>query len=287
MTFRQSTNGISKTKDGDYEIVFSNNDVLLDDAHAEGQAYIAAPVAYRGFLRKPGVDLRSTGRGFWEATFTYGPTQPDDEEPDTSLGTLEIDSSGGTQHTNQCISQVAYPDGKYQGLVSSKVVGWHRDGVNGVDIDIPGTTYTLTRKFSPAFITGDYLHTLGKLRGKTNNSPYTIAWAFMGQRYSIDFDEGELRFLSHRAKTDFTKSGAGIWEISYSFLYSENKTDFTIAQDKDGNDITFQLLKGHDYVWVVYEKKEITTPPATIEVPQAVFAAKMYEDADFTAEIGF
>jgi hypothetical protein len=285
MTFRQTINGINKTKDGDFELIFSNGDVILDDLQAEGQAYAAAPLTYRLYPRKPGVEMRSTGRGFWEATFTYGPVTQDEEEPG-SLGTIEIDGAGGTQHTNQCISQIAFPEGKFQGLVDAKVVGWHRDGVNGTDVDIPGTTYTLTRKWLPNLITGDYLKGLGKLRGKTNRSPYTISWIFQQNNYSIEFDEGELRFLNHRAKTDFTKNGVGVWEISYSFLYSENLTDFDLGKTKDGTEITADI-QGHEYVWFSYEKKEITAPPATIEVPEAAFISQMYRDEDFQTVLGF
>lgn len=258
---------------------------VLDYAQAEAQAYTAAEITYGGFVRQPAPRVREVQRGIFEAEFEYKPPGSDDDDPQNeqpTLGTLEMDGSGGTRHVTQCLQQVAGPPGKGQGIVNAKVVGWHKDGVNGVDIDIPGSTFTLTKKWLPQAITGNYLQGLGRLRGKTNRNPYTLAWGYRNTAYSITFDARELRFIRSRATTSITRSGAGVWDISYEFLYSPNREDLEI-----GEDITLDFLAGHDYLWIVYKKKTITDPATTIEVPEMAFVSQMYEEEDYQSVLGF
>jgi hypothetical protein len=259
---------------------------VLDYAQAEAQAYAAADLTYGGFVRQPGPRVRETHRGIFEAEFEYKPPGGDDDDPQNenpTLGTLEMDASGGTRHVTQCISQVGGPPGKGQGIVDAKVVGWHKDGVNGVDIDIPGSVFRLTKKWLPQAIGGNYLLGLAGLRGKTNQSPYTLAWGYRNVAYSITFDARELRFLNSQAKTSFNaKTGVGAWDITYEFLYSKNREDLNI-----GENITLDFLAGHDYLWVVYKKKTIQNPATTIEVPEMAFVAQMYEEENYQAVLGF
>jgi hypothetical protein len=258
---------------------------VLDYAQAEAQAYAVADITYGGFVRQPGPRVRETHRGIFEAEFEYKPPGGDDDDPQgelPTLGTIETDGSGGTRHVTQCLSKTMYPAGKGQGLVTAKVVGWHKDGVNGTDIDIPGTTFTLTKKWLPQAISGNYLLGLSRLRGKTNSLPYTLAWGYRNVAYSITFDAGELRFLFHRARTNITKSGAGIWEITYAMLHAENLTNVDM-----GESITVASIKGHQYVDVVYKKKTITNPATTIEVPEMVGVNTMYREENFASVLGF
>lgn len=284
MPAHEKPDGVSKSREGTITRTFVVYDVL-DQLQAEAQAYAAASVTYMGLVRRPGIASRSTGYAQWEAEFEYAVPEDDDEDPQgelPTLGTLEMDGSGGTRHVTQCISQTAYPAGKGQGLVDAKVVGWHKDGVNGADIDIPGGTITLTKKWLPQAITGSYLRGLQRLRGKTNKNPYTLAWAFRKKAYSITYDPGELRFLFHRAKTSVTRAGTGVWELTYAMADSENRANVDI-----GEGITIPSIRGHQYLSVVYKKKTITNPATTIEVPEMALVSTMYEEEDFFAKLGF
>lgn len=290
MSSRESHLSPNKTREGEYELVVTV-DGTIDPIQAEAEAYSKAPATYLGRPRKPGAELRWQNRSVSEWTFTYGFFDEDeDEEPQgelPTLATLEIKGGGQTFHTNQCLSQVAYPAGKGQGVVDCKAVGLHRDGVHGVDIHVPGSVYTITCKWLPAAIKGSYIDGLDDLQGKTNKQAYTIQWGFNKIRYSLECEAGELLFTDYDCKTTKTRSGIGVWEFSYSMLRIKNRTNIDLGKNVNGTSISVTNKRGHEYLWVWYRRKEIANPSVFIEVPEMAFVSKLYEEADFKAKMGF
>jgi hypothetical protein len=262
----------------------------IDDEQAEGEAYAKADPYYRGLTRTPSPDVRIVARGVWEFTFDYVQEEEGffQEEPIGDLptiGTIEIDSSGGTQHVTQCFEQVAFGVNDNNAAVSSsiiagKMVGFHRDGVNGVDIDVPGTTYTLTKKFLPQAVSGQYLYNLSQMRGRINFYPWTLRWAFGNQLYEIQFQPAELRFLGYSASVSRTAKGLGCWDISFKIHHQANVFDLNI-----GEGIILPFKGGQHYLWTLYKKKEVAG--GTIEVPDLVFHTRVYNWADFGTILGF
>lgn len=287
---RESNVSRSKTRENEWEQVITV-DGTTDPAEAISKAYGIASTALFGFPRKAGEALRWVNRGIAEVTFSFGLSQDKDEDDpqgdQPTIGTLQIVGAGTTQHVTTCISQTSYPEGKGAGLVDAKVVGWHSGGVNGTDIHVNGSRYIVTKRWLPAAISGTYLDGLDDLQGKTNQSSYTIQWGFNKTAYSLQAAGGELLFLNYDAKTSFTQSGIGVWEISYEMLRLKNRSSFDVGKNKDGTAVTIASKKGHEYLWVVYEPKNIDNPKKTIEVPQMAFVSKVYEDADFKAKLGF
>lgn len=285
---RESDKSPGKNKDGEYELTFIVEGTT-DIQEAESLAYAKAPPVYLYRFRKA-PEVTANGRGLFEFRFPYAIGQEDEDEPQgdqPTLGTLQVSGAGNTQHVSQCLSQVAYPAGKGQGFVDSKVVGWHKDGVNGVDIKVPGSRYSLTKKWLPQAITGNYLDGLDELQGKTNQAAYTIRWGFNGNAYALTCQSGELLFDGYAAKTDVTRSGAGIWEVTYEMIRSKNRTSINVGKDASGTTITVDSKKGHEYLWAVYESKEITNPSGKIEVPAIACVARLYEEANFLTALGF
>lgn len=290
MTARESPNSPNKSRDGGWEIVY-RTEGTTDEVQAIQSVYqLQPPIIFRGQPKKPGESLRWIGRGIGEVTLEYGFTGKDEDDPQgdlPTLGTLEIKGSGGTFHTTQCLSQVGYPVGKGDGVVASKAVGLHRDGVNGVDIHVSGSNYTLTKKWLPAAISGGYIDGLDELQGKMNASPYTIQWGFNKQAYSIACDAGELLFVDYDAKTSFTRAGIGIWEFSYEFVRIKNRSNIVLGNNKINQPITVPFKRGHDYLWVWYSRKEIANPSVYIEVPEMAFVSQVYYTDNFAQKLGF
>lgn len=274
-------------------------DGTIDDQQAEAAAFTAAPPFYRGRLRSnaPSVDI--TGRGIWRYTFTYNIVglADDSEEPTGDLptiGTIDIDSSGGTQHVTQCYIQQAYGQQETNqaiasALVNARVVGFHKDGVHGVDIDVPGTTYTLTRKFLPQAISGSYLYRLSHLRGHINFYPWTLSWGFgRNNIYSIQFEICSLKFMGFRANIGKTAKGNGCWDISYILRHEPNIKDLVVVEEGISSDhppIKVPFKAGHHYLWHLYKKREFAG--GTIEIPELTFQSRVCPFADFLFVLGF
>jgi hypothetical protein len=264
-----------------------------DDVQAEAEAFAKAPTIYRGMVRGALPDTDPIGRGIFEVTFTYSPLESDPnegtDEPQgelPTLATLEIDGSGGTEHVTQCVKQTSYGPIAAREIVDRRIVGLHKDGVNGVDIDVPGNVITMTCKWLPAAVTGDYVKKLLDLRGMTNKAPYTIKWGYKKQKYEIEFPAGELRYLYTKMSTTLTRKGTGVIEMSYSMLHSKNKKNITLTDGSNG--IIIPEKRGHDYLWVFHKKQTLTGDlKVTIEVPHVAFLSTLYEEEDFKSILGF
>src|SRR5262245_49316705 len=238
---RQAPNTPSKTREGTWQLDYVVSGTT-DEIEAIAAAYQQNPPALlNNQPRKPGEGLSWDNRGIAKVTFEFGPFDDKDEDPqgnNPTLATLQVKGAGATFHTSQCLSQIGYPEGpKVQGIVDAKVVGLHRDGVNGVEIKVPATQYTLTCKWLPAAISGSYFDGLDDLQGRTNESKYTIVWGLRGTKYQIECDIGELFFDDYEAKTSVTRAGVDVWEFSYSLIRIKNRVNIDLGKSTDGTPI--------------------------------------------------
>lgn len=288
----ESDKSPNRTSEGDYELVYIVSGTT-SEIEALGRADAKRPATYNGRPLKSVVpDLKTQSRGIFEITYTYGYSQDDKDDDDPqgeapTLGTIQITGAGQTLHVNQCLSQTAYPAGKGQKLCDARVIGWHKDGVHGTDIHVPGSRYLLTKRFLPTAVTGDYFDALDELQGKTNSDTYTIQWGYRKTKYSVICDPGELLFVNYDAKTDITASGIGVWEFTFEMLRFKNRKDIAIGKDKSGTMITVAKKAGHEYLWVLYEQDSIDNPAKLIERPQIAFVSKVLEEAAFKAKLKF
>jgi hypothetical protein len=235
---------------------------------------------------------REVGRGHYEFTFQYkqGEGEDPNNEPQGDLptiGKLTFEPVNGTQHVTQCLYQTGYANGvNTRPIADSRIVGLHKDGVNGVDIDSPGSLITLEKLFLPGAISGNYIAGLELLRGCVNLYPYTIGWALNSARYQRTYEPDELRFMGATLSVTETPKGLSAWSVQYKWLHANNHRNIEFATGSAP--IIVPYIGGHNYIWVFYDKSQINGDiAATIEVPKAVFVSYMYPLANFIQFIGF
>jgi len=188
----------------------------------------------------------ATGTGY-----SGTPNETGDSEQSFSIG-------GGTQHVQEAISQKAYPAAAPDVLNAINVAN---DGiVEGVDIITPQMTFTKTHYLPVKKVTADYIKSLGRTVGKTNDAEH------------LGFDKATLLLLSATGR----QRGAGDWAVTFDYAAGENKTGQTVA---GFGDIT---KNAHDYLWVLYEQSEDAVAKKMVPKAVGVYVATVYEATSFT-----
>lgn len=238
-----------------------------DDREAEAALQAILPIVFRGLpLRTWRYD--PAGADNWTATANYHARERP-EPPEMGDVTFACDTTGGTTHVTQAISQTTYgPSGKlatdpFEGAIG---VGRNR-AVEGVGITIPALKFQLTYNMPNTMLTLGYVLILYELTGGLN------AKTFKG------FAPGELLFLGATATQRTTANPSGLLissQIGYHFAASKNKTDIPI-----GSTITVTRKRGHDYLWVQYKDVDNDGIKELVPNPDFASVAVVYEDADF------
>lgn len=289
---REATKSPVKNSDGSWDRTFLVADVS-DAAQALGLAAGAASTTFFGCKRADVPDMRPFGYSLWEVIYHYdAPTSPAGEEakPPGDEGTgnqddldavLEFDTSGGTSHITQCISQSDFGAEAGTQLKDSKVIGASGDSVEGTDIVVPKLVLSLARR--PPNISGNYIKSIAGLTGKTNEGPYIIRGQVLGVYCEVQFDDGELMFMGA------APTGKEVWKdgrFVYKWEASANRGEISLGNGLDG-EIKVPGKKGWEYLWMMFKKKELTTPPVAIPVPHIAFVAKLQESKTFAQVLGF
>lgn len=261
---RKRTTGLRPSAELVYRV-----DGTFEDAEARSAVEGVAPITYDGMVLNY-IELEpmeDSGVGRWRATahYTYpgGVKQP--EPPPRAPGetTISIDTTGGTQRMTQSLENIARlpllsaPDLK-------GAVGLTPDGPEGVEIYVPTFKYQETRSIPAAYVTEDYIRLIKLLTGKANSEPFRI------------FNAGECLFIG---ATMNYRSGTDLWEITYQFLGSDNRSDFTVGG------ISVLYKAGWDYLWVMYKDQVVydtdgTTPVDLVKQPKYVYIERVYDFVD-------
>lgn len=264
--------------------VLSCRDELEADGLVQQALAEVTPADFRDLeIDSESISLKKTGYDSfsWEGTWIL-PAVPEfpggTSDPGQASGPItEFDTTGGTQHVTQCISQVDYGPEAAPAIRLARVVGLTRDGVDGVDVVIPKLELSITRTYPFATITSLYIKNLARMTGKVNIAPFQID--------GNPFDAGELLFLGATGR-QITKDNEIKWEIAFRFSASENRANIVVYEHEDeAKKITVGAKKGHDYLWVLYKKDEADN--RFVEVPDVAFVSKLYEDANFASTLGF
>ncbi len=214
---------------------------------------IAGLVRIEADLEPVHIDENNEANCIWTATVSYGP-----EPSETGDWSLDIDTTGGTQHLSQSLETVAsYPSTApdYKGAI-----GVSKDSVEGVDIVVSQFAWTETHYIPDSTMTRAYIMLIAGCTGKTNST------AFKG------YQPGEVLFLGATASV---RSGNNDWEVTFKFAASFNKTDITVG------DITGIDKKGWEYMWVRYESIKDAVAKVLVQRPAAVYIERVYEQDDF------
>lgn len=190
----------------------------------------------------------------WTVRVDYAKRDPSLAEEvsfDISTETVTITQSLQTVNKYAAPGDVA-PD--FRGAI-----GVEGDTVKGASVLSPKASYTITAKLAASAVTGAYQLALYNLVGKKN------AAAFRGAK------AGEILFAGARGR----KLSAEEWEISFSFLFSQEAANIPV-----GN-INVTLKAGWDYLWVYYTIKKDNAAKRLIQEPTAAYVEKVYEDGDF------
>jgi hypothetical protein len=290
---REAIKSPRRNSDGSWDRTFWVSEVS-DAAQALGVAAGVASTTYLGCTRDDEPEMQPLGYAIWEVSYHYSKptttgseaTQPDDptsEDADDLDAVLEFDTTGGTAHITQCISQTDYGAESGAQIKDSLCIGVTGDSVEGTDIVVPKLILSLTRR--PPVVSGEYVKRLSRLTGKTCQGPYVIRGQVLGVYCEVFFDDGELMFLG---ATPTGKTLGTDGRFIYRYEASENRAEaFSVGKGLDGGDINVASKKGHDYLWMRFANKELTTPVAKVPVPHIAFVSKLQESRQFGLVLGF
>lgn len=250
-------------------------------AAAMNALYAASPATFDVYgdaslvLPKAGISVERAENDLWNGVVNYAiqatpPIAPPEGSPEYGG-----DANGGTHRVLRGIATVnRYPNAVTQpALVEAPdqhgFIGVTKDGIEGVDLIIPGFNWTETHYLSKAVATWTYLRTVSEMRGTVNNA------AFRG------FAAGEVLL----ADFSWAIRGSGDVQVSFAFVRIPNKTGVTLDY------ITGIDKKGHEYLWTFWQDKvetgTVQGEPNPVEIgvvrePRGVYVEKVYEEADFS-----
>lgn len=261
ITFHETPNSRRGTTDR-RELIY-NLRGTSSEATARSTVESSAPATFDGLPRQdPDIELEpiwvdtTTAKGQWLVTVPYAKLSP--------LGVgdsvLSFETGGGTQHITQSLATIGkYGDG-FSPLGCGGAIGVTSDSVEGVDITVPVYQWSETHYLADDDVTQAYRKLIADLTGRTN------AGTFRG------FAAGEVLFLGATG----TKRSDGVWEITFRFAASANRTNITV-----GN-ITVTSKKGWEYLWCQYEEDTDANSNRLIKKPYAAYVEKVYEEGDYT-----
>ena len=202
----------------------------------------------------------------WEFVATYIDAAHYDQvsRPETGDYRISGSTSGGTARILTSRATVAkYAPSGETALDFKKAIGVTREGeVQGVDIVVPASKFTIEYTQPKAVITVAYSQTLRDLTGTTNND------TFFGRA------AGEVLFLG----ADYAQGIKSDPTCSFNFLELPNITGLTLG------DLTGIAKKGHEYLWIYFE--EAPDPAAgnrPAKRPKYAYVERVYGEADFDA----
>jgi hypothetical protein len=189
----------------------------------------------------------------YELTFVYKSLAVDDEQNLT--WTFSGQTEGGTTTLTQGYAYQSYGTGpNYAGAINVS-----KDGVEGVEVGLPGLEFTITKSLQRGQLSLEYVATLVRMTYSTNNAAFG------------PFAQGELLFKG----AEFSQRSGGETSVSFKFSASPNRVDLVFGS------VTGVAKKGHEYLWVDYAASE--SGGFIIRTPRTVHVHRVYPESDFGA----
>ncbi len=220
----------------------------------------SAPATFEGLV-KQNVKVKEVGVGLWRGTVQYGVMEAGgdgDISWSFEIGTQPFHITHAREHIQSYVAAGTAPDHK-------GAIGVEKDGsglrVQGTDILIPNFHWEETHYAAYATVaTHAFITTLESMVGTMNDAAFRI------------WDSKELLLLG--------VSGAkrGEEPVGLTYRYAKSRTETNLAV----GDITVAEKKGHDYLWVEYEKKEDDTANALTSRPIAAHVEQVYPTGDWS-----
>lgn len=229
----------------------------LDDIDALQAVDAVAPVTYDGLTKDNFRYTEQRWPDLWEVEVSY--SKKTKQPPDTGAVEYAFEIGVSGQKIYTAYSDSKSTDPAYSAIDYQKAINVDRDGnVQGVDVQIPVSTFSVSYYPTAAIVTSGYQKTVRDLVGKVNDATF----------YSHAAGEVLFTGCSGRARnvTD--------WELTFSFAVSPNRTNVLIGSVPAFN------IQGWQVLWVTYEQQVA----AGKFVPKPIQAniATVYESGDFT-----
>lgn len=239
-------------------------DIGDTDAAVMAAVLAAAPSTYEG-LPIIGAQISARGGWVWEVEVEYRPSsfkltpKPVAGDPNKR----SFSSKGGTQNIKASLETVWADSAGGLAVVPDfgNLINVTDDGVEGVDIVVPGWRETITRYLDNATVTGgSFKATIYGLTGKVNDDTF------------LGFEAGEVLFLGVDASQ---RDSDGVWEITYEFEARPNRTGIEVS------DIPAFDQEGWHYAW--FRTMPADEGAGITRKPSHVYVERVYESGDFSA----
>ncbi len=233
-----------------------------DDPIAASQALAAAvATSYAGMVLQS-LDITRRSDFVFDGSARYGTRErkkPGDAE-------FSFDTAGGTQHITNSLST----SGKFAAAGETapdfkQLIGVTADSVEGVDVQVPAFSFTVTRYMASGDLTTGYVSSLYNRTGCVNNDQVSLNV----DGVQLTFKAGELLFMGASGR----KRGQDDWEVTLHFSASQNRDNFTVG------DITISSKKGWEYLWIRYDDRVDNGAKRLVKVPVAAYVEKVYHES--------
>ena len=203
----------------------------------------------------------------WQVSISYEKKGADDQEqPDPLKRSRSFDTTGGTQHITQALSESRFGTGAVN---QQNAIAVDDDRVNGVDIVVPALQWTEQYDVPSSYVTSAYIKSVAGLTGTTNSAAFRT------------FAAGEVLFLGCSGSHEWSSDrGDGPWNLSYRFVASPNAGSGQTLPAISVGSISGITKKGHEYMWVRYESS-VESSQLT-KKPKAVYVNRVYREGDFS-----
>ncbi|HEX4131470.1 MAG TPA: hypothetical protein VHZ24_15630 [Pirellulales bacterium] len=232
-----------------------------DDPLAASAALVEAVASEYSGMALQTVEITRKADFLFDGAARYGTRerkQPGEAE-------FSFDTGGGTQHISNSLSTT----GKFAPAGQTapdykQLIGVTADSVEGVDVQVPAFSYTVTRYMASGDLSTGYVSSLYSLTGCVNTD--TVNLNVDGVQ--LTFNAGELLFMGASGR----KRGQDDWEVTLHFSGSQNRTNFTVG------DITIASKLGWEYLWIRYEDRVDANAKKIVKVPIAAYVEKVYHE---------
>lgn len=214
-------------------------------------------------------EISCVANGVFDVVATYVKTGAD-ADTGTPLGrTRSFDTAGATARQTYAIDNSETRYGS-QAPDMKGVLNYDGDSVQGVDIIIPSLQWTETYDVPSTYVTAAYIKTVAQLTGTVNNGTFRT------------FPAGEVLFAGASGSQEWdTEKGNGPWRLTYKFVASPNAGSGQTWPALQLGDIGNIAKKGHEFLWVRYEKK--VEQDVLVSTPLHVYVNKVYREANFNS----
>lgn len=248
----------------------AGGNVSADDAIAAAVA--VAPSTFDGLPAKD-AKAQELFTNIWDVTILYSlgdpPTkrpQPDtgdvDYEFDVGLESLHITTSLATvsQHISNELDSagIALTAPSHFGRAINVTADLK---VEGTDILVPTSRFTLRYRAPNATVTDAYQKTVEGLVGTVNDAEY----------------RGRAAGTLLLAGVTGSRHNAEAWNLAFQFSYRPNVTQKNIG------DIPEFTAKGWEHVWFMYLPKKNDDSAQVVKYPAYAFVEQIYPEGDFSA----